>query len=152
MTAGVFLLGALLAAVMAGLCVLLHYEGLSFLGRVAAHPQGHWLRRRPRMVVVVMGVIGLHVLEIWLYGGLYMLLDVAGVEGPLHVLAENLGHDWFDPIYFSGVVYTSLGFGDMIPVGIYRMLSVSETLLGLVLIAWSASFTYLLMERLWGRP
>ena len=47
--------------------------------------------------------------------------------------------------------YTTVGFGDVTPVGPIRFMAATEALTGLVLITWSASFTYLEMERFWGR-
>jgi Ion channel len=70
---------------------------------------------------------------------------------------ENLGriagienHALADYVYFSGTVYTTLGFGDLIPLGHTRFLAAVEALTGLVLIGWSASFTFLEMQRSWG--
>lgn len=54
-----------------------------------------------------------------------------------------------DLVYFSLVTYTSLGYGDIVPVGPVRLIAGLETLAGLVLIAWTASFTYIQMERFW---
>jgi hypothetical protein len=47
------------------------------------------------------------------------------------------------------VGYTSLGFGDFTPVGPIRLLAGAEALNGLLLIGWSASFTYISMEKFW---
>ncbi len=52
--------------------------------------------------------------------------------------------------YFSTETFTSLGFGDMMPVGPIRMLAGIEALNGLLLIGWSASYLYIAMERYWG--
>ena len=52
-------------------------------------------------------------------------------------------------IYFSSVVYTTVGFGDLLPVGALRILTAAEGLAGLAMITWSASFTFLAMQRLW---
>jgi hypothetical protein len=52
-------------------------------------------------------------------------------------------------MYFSAETYTSLGFGDVTPSGHMRLLIGLEALNGLLLIAWSASFAYLSMERFW---
>lgn len=52
-------------------------------------------------------------------------------------------------LYFSAETYTSLGFGDLTPNGPVRLLAGVEALNGLLLIGWSASFTYLCMERFW---
>ena len=54
-----------------------------------------------------------------------------------------------DYFYFSIVSYTSLGLGDVFPHGHVRFLTGLEALNGLMLIAWSASFAYLAMGRLW---
>jgi len=42
-----------------------------------------------------------------------------------------------------------LGFGDVYPVGALRLLSGIEGINGLFLIAWSTSFTYFVMDKLW---
>ena len=52
-------------------------------------------------------------------------------------------------MYFSAETYTSLGFGDLTPNGPVRLLAGVEALNGLLLIGWSASFTYISMERFW---
>ena len=52
-------------------------------------------------------------------------------------------------VYFSGSVYTSLGFGDIVPVNSGRFLVVIEAVTGLVLIAWTASFTFYQMREHW---
>jgi len=52
-------------------------------------------------------------------------------------------------LYYSGVVYTSLGFGDVISEGHLRFITAMEALNGLMLITWSASFAFMAMGRLW---
>ena len=47
--------------------------------------------------------------------------------------------------------YTTLGIGDLHPTGATRLIASVDSLNGLVLIGWSASFTYLTMEEFWGR-
>ena len=54
-----------------------------------------------------------------------------------------------DFFYISIVSYTSLGIGDIIPTGHTRLLVGLEALNGLLLITWSASFLYMVMERQW---
>ena len=54
-----------------------------------------------------------------------------------------------DILYFSLTTYTSLGYGDIVPLGPSRLLAGVEALVGLVLIAWTASFTYFEMRRYW---
>ena len=43
----------------------------------------------------------------------------------------------------------SLGFGDISPYGSLRFMTALETLTGLLLIAWTASFIYLEMQATW---
>jgi hypothetical protein len=52
-------------------------------------------------------------------------------------------------LYFSTETYTSLGLGDIYPMGKIRMLTGIEALTGLVMISWTASFTYLEMMKYW---
>ncbi len=51
-----------------------------------------------------------------------------------------------DIVYFSGSVFTSLGFGDVVPRRGGQLLVVLEV----VLIAWTASFTLFQMRERWG--
>jgi hypothetical protein len=52
-------------------------------------------------------------------------------------------------VYFSATVYSILGFGDIIPGGPLRLLVGIESVTGLLMITWSASFTYLEMVQYW---
>ena len=52
-------------------------------------------------------------------------------------------------MYFSAETCTSLGSGDLTPNGPVRLLAGVEALNGLLLIGWSASFTYISMGRFW---
>jgi len=61
----------------------------------------------------------------------------------------HLEGDLLDYVYFSLATYTTLGVGDLHLCGAMRLIVVVESLNGLVLIGWSASFTYLTMEELW---
>lgn len=50
------------------------------------------------------------------------------------------------------MVYTTVGFGDLIPIGPIRLMAGVEALTGLVMITWSASYTFLEMQRDWPPP
>ena len=52
-------------------------------------------------------------------------------------------------IYFSFTTYTTVGYGDYVPVGPVRLLSQIEALVGLVLIACSASYIFIIMQDYW---
>ncbi|RZA02340.1 MAG: two pore domain potassium channel family protein, partial [Moraxellaceae bacterium] len=45
--------------------------------------------------------------------------------------------------------FTTLGLGDITPVGAIRFLAGTEALTGFVLVTWSASFTFVEMQRFW---
>ena len=122
---------------------LLHYEVLRFLNSglpVLGIPG------RTKLVVVILAAFIAHAAEIALYGfSLYVLvswLDAGRLVGSSGFSVTNC-------LYFSAETYTSLGFGDFTPLGPVRLLAGVEALNGLLLIGWSASFTYISMERFW---
>lgn len=131
---------ATLAAVT--LSVLTHYEGLVLASRGLARLGG---RQRVKVLYGIASVLALHVVEIWIFGLITWALLRWPEFGSLRPAAQHL----FDVIYFSAVTFTTVGYGDLAPVGPIRFLSGTEALTGFVLLTWSASFTYLEMERFW---
>ena len=127
------------------IAIVLHYEALGFLtvwlGRIRLPP-------RPRILLLIFAVLGAHVVEIWVFGVGYFLLTSGVGHGALlsdHPIA------FLDDIYFSAVCFTTLGLGDIVPVGAIRFLTGTEALTGFVLITWSASFAFLEMQKFWRR-
>lgn len=134
---------ALFSIGLVAVCVTIHYEVLIQLERLS-----RWLRHHRWIILVsVHGILLAHVLEIWIFGAGYYLAEHQLALGS--ILAAS--HDWFDYIYFSAMVYTTVGFGDLVPNGSLRMIAATEALAGLALITWSASFTFLQMQRMWRR-
>nr|WP_255536354.1 ion channel [Pacificimonas pallii] len=103
-------------------------------------------------MLLVIGVIFVaHLAEVFLYALGYLVMELWLGVGTLNGAREGGGTDTlFDLFYFSIASYTTLGIGDIVPTGPMRLLTGIESLHGLVLIAWSSSFTYLMMEQLWG--
>jgi hypothetical protein len=122
-------------------CVAIHYAALSSCNRLLPRLS----RPRLRVLVFIAVVLATHVMEIWLFGVGHLALSNAGFGQLSGFDNAGLG-DYF---YFSATAYTTLGFGDVVPVGPVRFLSAIEALVGLVLITWSASFTFLEMQRSW---
>lgn len=122
---------------------LIHYEVLRHL-HVRLPKLG--IDTRAKLLVVMLAVFCAHAAEIALYGAtLFVLIeymDVGSLGGPG-------GTSLAECIYFSAETYTSLGLGDIAPVGPVRLLAGVEALNGLLLIAWSASFAYISMQRFW---
>jgi hypothetical protein len=129
--------------VLVAVTILVHYEVLRI---TSLHLAELPIPARARIIVVVGAVFVAHTIEVWLYGGAYWLLVLAwGFEG-----FGGQGVVGFeDCLYFSVVTYTSLGFGELYPTAHVRLIAGVESLNGLVLIGWSASFTYLAMRRYW---
>lgn len=122
--------------------VLVHYEGLILASRGLARLGG---QRRAKVLYGIGCVIGLHVAEIWIFGLTLWSLLHWPEAGSLGAQFPHL----FDAIYFSAATFTTVGYGDLAPVGPVRFLCGTEALTGFVLITWSASFTYLEMEQFW---
>ncbi len=98
------------------------------------------------MVLVILGAMGAHLCEIWIFAFGYELLKFFH---PGDLLQGNLSLGFLDVVYFSGITFSTLGYGDVVPLGPARFMAAMEALTGLVLIAWSASFTYVEMGRYW---
>ena len=130
---------------LAAATVVIHYELLQFAGTL---PRRLTVPTRPRIIIVIGVVLAAHILEAGLYAAAYYVLQIQlGMGG----LGGHLEGDLLDYFYFSMATYTTLGIGDLHPSGVMRLIAGVESLNGLVLIGWSASFTYLTMEELWGR-
>lgn len=147
---GVNLTVVVVTTLAVAICVILHYEVLSALsrglGRLERTDGGH---QRRRVLYGIFGVLSVHVVEIWVFGGVFFLLQWLG---PLFGEVRGIAPDSLvDHVYFSAVTFTTVGFGDVIPAGPVRFLAGTEALCGFVLITWSASFTYLEMHRFWRR-
>lgn len=135
----------ILTGTLVAVTMFLHFEALERMN----HSISHWrLKQRTRVLELVAWIMMLHLAEIWIFGiGLFAAVQfpqlgyIAGAE-PLKLL---------DAIYMSAVTFTTVGYGDLAPKGPIRLILAVESLAGLVLITWSASFTYLEMQRYW-RP
>jgi hypothetical protein len=136
-------LAALAAIVIVNVCLVLHYQALSlctrYLPRIAQRP-------RRRVLALMFAVFTIHVVEIWLFGAGYALLTRDPTLGAIQGLPTTELPDF---VYFSAMTYTTVGFGDVVPVGAIRFLAGLEAVTGLVMIAWSASYTFLAMHRDW---
>ena len=130
-----------LAALVAA--VLIHYEALRL---VSVAMPGMTIPPRRRLLVLIGAAFVAHVAEILVFTGVYLLLD--NVLGLGALTGETEGGFW-DHFYFSASTYSTLGVGDVTPTGPLRVVAGLESLAGLVLITWSASFSYLAMREFW---
>ena len=125
------------------LTTLIHYEVLRGLHLGLPKLQ---IPARTKLLVAILVAFVAHAVEIGLYTvTLFVLVRYMGV-GSLGGTTET---SFLECLYFSAETYTSLGLGDIAPLGPIRLLAGAASLNGLVLIAWSASFVYLSMEKFW---
>jgi hypothetical protein len=95
---------------------------------------GRQLVQATLILAVVIGVLGLHGIEIWLFAGLYLLL------GEIRTLEEAL--------YFSASTFSTLGYGDVVLSASWRLVAAMEGITGFLLIGWSTAFLVSVVGRL----
>ena len=137
---------ALISVALVVLCVLLHYEVLRLLTATLVKLRA---LHRVRVLVLILGLLATHVGEAWIYAVAYGVVDGHGALGHLTATGVTGALGWLDYVYFSLVTYTTVGYGDFVPAGPIRFIAATEALNGWVLLGWSASFTFLEMQRYW---
>jgi hypothetical protein len=137
----VFLINTLVIATV----VMVHYE---FLYRITMYIPTMTIKHRFRIVFGVFGALLAHVFEVWIFAIAYYFMHHSDGWGKL---TGNFDGSLMDCAYFSFSVFSTVGFGDIEPIGHVRYLTGIESLTGLVLITWSASFLYFEMQRHWGK-
>ena len=136
-----FVLNSLLVAT----AILIHYEMLYRLSNIIPELT---IRHRFRVVIGLFGAVLAHIVEVWMFAlGYYFMINREGYG----TLTGNFNNSLIDCGYFSFTTYTSLGLGDIEPLGHLRFLVGLEGLTGLVLITWTASFMYIEMQKFWNR-
>lgn len=119
----------------------LHYTALLSTTKLLSHFHG----THPASIVLALflAVIA-HLLEILIFALAWQIMF------SMNLVTFNIDSPTFlDLIYFSGTTYTTIGYGDIMLVSNGRIMAVIEGVMGLVLIAWTASFTYYEMNRKW---
>jgi hypothetical protein len=127
-------------------CIVIHLYVLRFLWHAV------WPRVRNRsgigMAVMVLGCIVGHILEIALFAvGIYF---IANQHEDSKLVVSQLEYRHLEIWYYSAAFYTSLGADKPATAGL-RVFTACEALVGLILITWTASFLFLLMEHTWNK-
>ncbi|MCK5667791.1 MAG: two pore domain potassium channel family protein [Gammaproteobacteria bacterium] len=132
---------------LVAMAVMIHYEMLYRLSRLMPMLV---IKHRYRLVVGIVGALIAHIAEIWVFAfGYYLLIRFTSLGSLTVFNSGETIHNVMDCVYYSFVTYTTLGFGDLIPTGSLRFLTGLESLTGLVLITWTASFMYFEMQKYW---
>ena len=98
--------------------------------RRVAHPV---LRLVVIMIAIVSVLMAFHLAEIGVWALGYALLDVAPPGA--------------DRFYFAFVNYTTLGYGDIVPVADWRLLGPMTAMNGILLIGWSTAVIFEVLRR-----
>lgn len=144
------MLTMLVSLVLIAITIAIHYEVLRFTSSRLTHLP---LPPRMRIIIILTAALISHMAQILVYAVAFLWLEEIGGFGTID---GQRGHDLEDAFYFSITSYTTLGIGDLYPTGGLRVISGMEALNGLVMVGWTASMTYLYMEKFWhlkpGRP
>lgn len=123
--------------------VLVHFEALRIAGRLMLRVH---VRPRKRVLVAILTCLTAHLLAIAILAGLLAALLLVPGMGRIGGAFEPGVRDF---LYLALTSYTTLGIGDIWPEGPIRLVVGVAALNGFVLITWTASFTYLVMQRYW---
>jgi ion channel len=133
----------LLNSILVCAAVIIHYE---VLYQLAVRLSTLSILPRYRVLLGVFAILIAHTIEIWLFAlAYYLMINIDGFGS----LSGNFNQSLLDCSYFSFTTYTTLGFGDVEPTGHIRFLAGLESLTGLVMITWSASFLFIEMQKYW---
>ena len=125
-------LGALSALIHAlGLLALLYWQTKQ-LPRVEADFRPR--RNLPMFLLLFLVILGLHLLEISMWACAYLW------RGGISHFATA--------VYFSTASYTTVGYGDVLPLASWRLVGALESLTGVLLLGWSAAFFFSVVSRL----
>ena len=128
----------ILAAVMALTTGLVHLVGLALLVRVLRSHSRTFRRLRilplTLLLAALIGVIGIHTVEIWLYAALYLAL------GAFSHFEEAL--------YFSTFTYAAIGYGDVLMPHDWRILGAIEGAVGIIMLGVSTAFVVSLLTQM----
>jgi hypothetical protein len=89
------------------------------------------------MIATVLVFKGAHTLEVMIWALIYLLVGVVP--------------DGSDTIYFAFVNYTTLGYGDIVPVPQWQLLGPMTAMNGVLLFGWSAAVIFEILRRTMGR-
>ena len=127
----------LYAALLLGLCVLIHATGTVAMARaIKARVAPTGVRLFRPLLDLSVGfvlVFFLYVLEVLVWAGAYVAL---GAIGSLE-----------EALYFSIVSFTTVGYGDVVLARDWRILGASEAAVGILIFGWSVALLIVLIER-----
>lgn len=136
-----FVIASGISVVLIVFCVAMFYEILAHVWVSLPKLEG---RPRAQILVTILAAFVGHTVAVWVFGLVYYALATHLGFG---ALKGEIDHELIDYVYFSSVSYSSLGFGDVYASGGLQLLVGVEAILGLILIGWTVTFTYLVTEK-----
>ncbi|MBV8474497.1 MAG: two pore domain potassium channel family protein [Hyphomicrobiales bacterium] len=88
-------------------------------------------------IVTVPVLMAAHILEVLVWSLAYAIVGAAPASA--------------DPVYFAFVNYTTLGYGDVIPVERWRLLGPMTAMNGVLMFGWSTAVIFEVLRRTSGR-
>lgn len=138
------LVSVLLSLVLGIAAIFLHYETMRLLW-MGAPALLRRLGPRGLILTSVVSMFVAHAVEIVAYAAAFWALEDRWGLGRLGREAITFS----EALYFSAECYATLGVGPVLEHVPLRWIAGTEALTGLLLVTWSASFTYLIMRRAW---
>ncbi len=126
------ILGWLISLVLVIATIGIHKKAITIIDKKV-------LDHKNPQYIVVLGLFFAHLIESLLFAVGYYVSAYYLTIGSL--LSESIV-SIREYLYFSLVTYTSLGLGDIRPVGELRLIAGTEALIGLLMIGWSASYLF----------
>ena len=111
----------LLNTAVVAVCVVIHYESLYRLSTLIPKLN---IKHRFRIVLGVFGALAAHAIEVWVFAYAYYFMHHTEGWGTLQGNSEGT---LLDCVYFSFTTYSTVGYGDIEPIGALRYLTGIES-------------------------
>ena len=98
--------------------------------RKTIHP---WRHLVAIMIATVLMLMAAHMIEVFVWAGAYALVRAAP--------------DGTDLVYFAFVNYTTLGYGEILPVAEWRLLGPMAAMNGILLFGWSTAVIFEVLRK-----
>ena len=118
---------------ISAICILIHGSVLHYLESLKVQRIDYLVFTRFSSILMLSHLIHISIFALF-YAYFYESQDAAKLFG------GNVQDNFIDFFYFSISCYTTLGIGDVYPLGNMRITTGIEALVGLMLIAWTATF------------
>ena len=123
------------------LTVLIHFEVMKLMSR-KMEKMARYGRRR--FLILILALLLAQLFGVFVFALGYLALSAQGFGGVLHADQTLVNY-----LYLSVSAYSTVGFGDVAPDGVARLMAGVESVVGFMMITWSASLTFIEMQRHW---